>query len=348
MDRRDYRIEIRALFNSGLSISEIFQNLVSEHGDNAPSLSTIKRWYREFKMGNSSVEDAPRTGRPTSARSDQFIAAVRQAIQWYPKISTRAISDNIGISHESVRKILSEDLDMKKMNCRWIPKILTEAEKRQRVSTSRSILSAYADDWDSFVYRLVTGDETWVSYETPETRTSAAEWRPRGSRPPERPKIPENRKKIMVTVFWDCVGILLIKVMAKGTTINSERYCEVLEELYHAIREKRSGRLVRKVLLLHDNAKPHTAKKTVEKIKDLKFELVSHPPYSPDLAPSDYFLFKNLKNELRGQKFESENETMTALNQFFDSKSADWYKSGLDALKSRLERCIDLRGEYLD
>ncbi|GBO45772.1 hypothetical protein AVEN_28188-1 [Araneus ventricosus] len=68
----------------------------------------------------------------------------------------------------------------------------------------------------------------------------------------------------MVTVFWDAQGILLIEFMTRGTTINSEVYCRMLKKLKRAIQNERRGLLSSGVVLLHDNARPHTAVRTGE------------------------------------------------------------------------------------
>ncbi|GBN74722.1 hypothetical protein AVEN_6709-1 [Araneus ventricosus] len=73
-----------------------------------------------------------------------------------------------------------------------------------------------------------------------------------------------SARKLMVTVFWDAQGILLIEFMTRGTTINSEVYCRMLKKLKRAIQNKRRGLLSSGVVLLHDNARPHTAVRTGE------------------------------------------------------------------------------------
>ena len=84
-------------------------------------------------------------------------------------------------------------------------------------------------------------------------------------------------------------------------------------ELKPAIRSKRRGLFSKRVLLLHDNAPPHTAAYTVGTLRALKFEVLKHPPYSPDLAPSDFHLFGAVKEQLLGQKFVDDNEVMEAV-----------------------------------
>ena len=75
-----------------------------------------------------------------------------------------------------------------------------------------------------------------------------------------------------------------------------------------AIRSKCRELLSKGVVLLHDNARPHTAAHTAETLKKCKFGLMAHPPYSPDLALSDYHLFGPLKEALWGCQFTSDQE----------------------------------------
>ncbi|KOC58688.1 Histone-lysine N-methyltransferase SETMAR, partial [Habropoda laboriosa] len=88
----------------------------------------------------------------------------------------------------------------------------------------------------------------------------------------------------------------------------------------------------KKRILQHDNARPHAAKITQEKIKELGLELLPHPPYSPDLAPSDYHLFRSLEHTLRGKKFTNVGEVKTHFEKFFNEKSKDFFKKGIEQL----------------
>ena len=91
----------------------------------------------------------------------------------------------------------------------------------------------------------------------------------------------------MATVFWDAKGILLLDILEPGHTVNANRYCRTLDKLREAVRRKRPDRLTSGVLLQHDNATPHTAKATQDWIRRFGWEVLPHPPHSPDLAPSD-------------------------------------------------------------
>jgi histone-lysine N-methyltransferase SETMAR len=107
-------------------------------------------------------------------------------------------------------------------------------------------------------------------------------------------------RKLMTTVFWDRKGLLMAGFMQKGTTIMSEVYCvrNTKKRLRIAIENKRCGMLTSGVILLHDNARPHTAARTRALLEYFNWELFDRPPYSPDLAPSDYELFTYANNWL--------------------------------------------------
>ncbi|GBN77800.1 Histone-lysine N-methyltransferase SETMAR [Araneus ventricosus] len=107
-----------------------------------------------------------------------------------------------------------------------------------------------------------------------------------------------SARKLMVTVFWDAEGILLIEFMTHETTINSEVYCRTLKKLKRAIQNNRRGLLSSGVVLLHDNARPHTAVRTGEVLRKFKWDVFQHPPYRKDLALSDFHLFIAMKKWL--------------------------------------------------
>ncbi len=132
------------------------------------------------------------------------------------------------------------------------------------------------------------------------------------------------------------------ELVPNGRTIDADLYCAQLDRMYAALGEKYPALINRKrVLLQQDNAKPHTAKQTKEKIKNLDaFELLPHPAYSPDLAPSDYHLFRSKAHFLRGRSFNNLAEVENWCHQFFASKNKDWYRSGIAQLSHRWVQAI--------
>jgi histone-lysine N-methyltransferase SETMAR len=148
----------------------------------------------------------------------------------------------------------------------------------------------------------------------------------------------------MLTIFYDSQGVLLAHYQKRGENVNSALYCEVLLKLRDAIRRKRSCRLARGVLLHHDNARSHTTRATQERIQELQWELLEHPPYSLDMAPSDFHLFDPLKSYLGGKHFTDDEEVETKVRKWLRQQSKDFYAAGFDALPKRWNKCISIGG----
>ena len=79
-----------------------------------------------------------------------------------------------------------------------------------------------------------------------------------------------------------------------------------------------------------------------------KRQLLDHPPYSPDLAPSDSFLFSKLKVALGGQRFSTNEEVINFVNNYFADKDANYYLEGLMRWEHRWEKCVVLQGDYVE
>ena len=119
----------------------------------------------------------------------------------------------------------------------------------------------------------------------------------------------------------------------------------------NALRKKRPAFYANResILLHHDNAPSHTSFQTLITINlQLGAEILTHPPYSPDLAPCDFALFPRLKSELRGHSFKSVLELKTAVNQTIGSYKSDWYQSVFDSWVYRHEKCLKEKGEYFE
>ena len=103
-------------------------------------------------------------------------------------------------------------------------------------------------------------------------------------------------------------GITKVDYLPQKTTMTEPYYGEVLTNLRQAVKAKRRGMLTRGPLLLHGNAPVHMPRVAQAIVKDIGFEQLSHPPYSPDLTPSDFYLFSHLKQHFCGTRFFDDNE----------------------------------------
>lgn len=339
---------IQFLYAQGFKSVQIHEQLISVYGEGVMSESMVRRWVREFKAGRHSLEDESGRGRP-SVVTDEIVAEIDNAV----RKDRRSTLDELhlsfpDISRSLIHEIVSEKLDFRKVCARWVPRELTPEHKEQRVTAAREFLDRYRTDGDAFLKSIVTGDETWVSHYTPENKRQSMQWKHPTSPSAKKFKVVKSTRKIMASVFWDQKGILLIDFLPQGETINANRYCETLKKLRRAIQNKRRGMLTSGVCLLHDNARPHVARSTAQLLDKFGWDVLTHPPYSPDLAPSDYHLFTKMKAELAGERFTSDEEVKEAVTKWTKEVAASFYEEGISKLISRYTKCIDVAGDYVE
>jgi histone-lysine N-methyltransferase SETMAR len=143
MDKIEYRAVIKFFVKEGLTPNEIHSKFIKVYRDSSPSFSTIKKWAAEFKHGCTSLEDDPREGHPKSATPSEIIEQVHDMVLDDRWMKVREISETIGISKERVGYILHEELDMKKLCARWVPRLLTADQKHTRMKMSEQCLERF-------------------------------------------------------------------------------------------------------------------------------------------------------------------------------------------------------------
>jgi transposase len=115
----------------------------------------------------------------------------------------------------------------------------------------------------------------------------------------------------------------------------------LLVKLEQQLVSKRRGKLPQRILFLQDNAAPHSAGITDQKLAELHIEVPKHPACSPDLSPSDYYLFPNLKKHLKGRRISSIEEAHISCRRAVCSKSKkEFFLDGLKKLKQRNHKCV--------
>ena len=202
---------------------------------------------------------------------------------------------------------------------------------------------------DDFLLRLVTVDETWVHYYEPENKAQRRQCVGPGSPRPKKFKMQTSAGKVMATVFWDAKGVIMLDFLPKRSTITGVYYANLLDQLRTAIRQKNAevSKLSKGVLLQQDNARIQTCKVAMDAVERNGYEVIPHPVCSPDLAPSDFFLFPNLKKDIRGLHFWSDEEVVTAVEEWINGKDPDFFSSGLMIFEHRWSKCITLEGNYI-
>jgi histone-lysine N-methyltransferase SETMAR len=154
-----------------------------------------------------------------------------------------------------------------------------------------------------------------------------------------------SARKIMALVFWDVKGILFIDYLAKGKTITEEYYSNLLIRLNEKIHEKRPGLQKKKSPSIR-TAPTHKSVLAMGKLKDLHYELLEHPPHSPDLAPSDFCLFPKLF--LAGQHSFSNQEVIAAVEGYYADLTKNHQRDGIMVLEHHWNKCISLKEDYVE
>ena len=265
---------------------------------------------------------------------DEMCKEVRDLEYSDRRIQMEEIAQASGISHGSVSAILHDRLGMRKLTVRWVPESLSDEQMATRASVCSSLLKRFRSK-DDFLLRLVTVDETWVHYYEPENKAHSRQWVGPGSPRPKKVKTQPSAGEVMATLFWDAKGVIMLDVLPKRSTITGVYYANLLDQLRTAIREKRRGKLFKGVLLQQDNARVPTCKVAIDVVERNGYKLIPHPAYSPDLAPSNFFLFPNLKKDIRGLHFQSDEEVVAAVEEWANGKDPDFFSSGLMVLEHR-------------
>ena len=331
---------MRHYWKKGYSARAATKEICDVEGDGAVSKSTTCNWFRRFQNGDINLEDRHRTGRPPELDDE----ALLEELDEEPSASTRDVSAVLCCHHSTIDRHL-QHLGLETRRPREIPHELTPEQAQRRVDVCKQLLENPMDE--RFLKRIVTCDEKWVYLRNPYTRK---QWTLPDHVVQPVAKRGRFEPKVMLSVWWNFQGIIHYELVPGGRAVNADLYSDQLQRV-HAILLERHPALVnrRRVLLQHDNARPHTSRRTLQQIQELGgIEVLPHPAYSPDLAPSDYHLFLSMAHFLRGRRFETTEDLETACQEFFASKSPEWYRKGMEDLARRWVSVVEHDGLYFE
>ena len=138
---------------------ETIRKIETAFDDHAMGVIQIKEWYNLFKDGRISVNSESRFGRPSTSRNDQVIPKVNAVVMRDRRVTIRRIVEEVDIRAFSAHSILTENLTMKRLAAKFVPKLLTAEQKKIRVEDSQDMLDSINSDSD-FMNTIITGDES--------------------------------------------------------------------------------------------------------------------------------------------------------------------------------------------
>jgi len=344
----EQRVCIKFCHKLGKSASETLEMLQQAYGDDAMGRSATFEWYSRFKNGRMSIEDDERSGRPCSSNTAENVERVRVAVHEDRRRTINDISDIVGISFGSCQKILTDDLKMRRIAAKFVPRLLFEEQKQHRFLVCQELKDLALTD-PTFISKVVTGDESWVYGYDPETKQQSSQWKSPHSPRPKKARQVRSDIKSMLICFFDQEGIVHKEFVPPGQTVNADYYISVLRRLRENVRRKRPTKWHNNNWVLHhDNAPAHTSFKVQHFLTNNNMNVVPHPPYSPDLSPCDFFLFPKLKMKLKGRRFPTVAEIQAESQVVLDTVKKDDFQECFQSWQRRWNRCIDSLGDYFE
>ena len=269
---------------------------------------------------------------------------ILKAIHENPTASTRELAKVTGYSQSTIYRHLSKNLEYKFRPIQHTPHSMDANQQQKRVAIAKRLLPLVeAAALNAFEY-FYTGDESWFFYENQKKYI----WVPKCEDPPIFPKRDMLDKKIMICIFWNPNDILILDATNRGEAICAQSFKEHILIPMTNTAQFLQSQMDHKQFTIHmDNAPAHRAKVVTEFLKDTGIAVAPHPPFSPDLAPSDFYLFGKLKSQLGFMEFSSKDEIIQWIRAQFLSIDKQELEAAFLEWIYRLRACIRYNGQYI-
>jgi histone-lysine N-methyltransferase SETMAR len=191
---------------------------------------------------------------------------------------------------------------------------------------------------------IVTLDESWI-YSFSEHDLM---WTDPGEIVVDRGRDTVQSPKFMLTVVWNPIGFLVLKVIPKGRKFNAQYYTNDISVAISDWRRQTGGIRPNKLWVHSDNARPYTAKMSRDYIGLNRMKKAPHLPYSPDLAPLNFFLFSYVKGKVMGYRTETPSELLVPIPVILAEISQEVLNAVFLEWMELLQKCVQVDGEYVE
>ena len=175
---------IKFCFKAGKSAVETIELINKAYGSAAMCRANVYRWYARFQDGREDVKDDARSGRPSTARSDENVESVSHLLTEDRHTTLQMIVDHLSIGKETVHQVVTEDLGKRKICARFVSHALTTEQKQEHIVYCQDLLLMGQDE--RFRENIITGDKTWCFAYNPVTKRQSAEWVGQNSPKPKK------------------------------------------------------------------------------------------------------------------------------------------------------------------
>ncbi|UYV74080.1 hypothetical protein LAZ67_11002046 [Cordylochernes scorpioides] len=184
-------------------------------------LVLVKAYHHPNSEGREDVNDEERAGRPNTSTTDEKINEVEKMILANRRITVKEVAEDLNISIGSCHSIFINDLGMRRVAAKFLPKLLKCDQKQHRMNIANEMLDSVRD-YPNLLQRVITGDESWVYGYDVETKAQSSQWKlPHEPRPKKARQVRSN-VKVLLTVFFDCRGVVHHEFLPQGRTVNKE------------------------------------------------------------------------------------------------------------------------------
>ena len=209
------RINLKFLVRLGKTPTEALKLLQEVYGDDTMSRTRLIEWHRRFKEGREQVEDDHKSGRPSTSRTDENVERVRQKVQSDRRLTVRMIAVELDMNNERVWRIITKDLEMRKICAKMVPRLLNEGQKKRHVQVCQYILEQLETE-PNLLKRVATGDESWIFKYDPLTKRQSFEWKSALSPRPKKARVFKFKTKVILIAFFDVHGIVHAEFLPQG------------------------------------------------------------------------------------------------------------------------------------
>ena len=340
--KREFRLLIQYFFLKKMSARESHKEIESVFGPGVVSLSSVRYWFDRFSSGDMSTLDKPRSGRP---KIDDLSEKILETLEDVPFASSKFLAFTLGVDKKTIKSRLIEHLHYRKLCLRWIPYSLSEPQKILRKKFAGEMISVLQQTLLHRHVNLITLDESWFFLKNP----ALAQWVPMGTPRPTAPCPTIGAKKVMVTIVWGGCGFLLVDFLPQSMKMNGKYFQEnILKKTKQLIDEAIKIPFPNPFYIHFDNSRVHTAHETLMCLNDCGFTRMIHPPYSPDLAPSDFWLFGFLKEKMKGENFDTFDELEIFINRVLYDFGRDNIQGIFAHWVKRLRSVESGNGDYFE